>query len=89
MSKIILRKPKFMRNDRAMELYIKIMASYSSLALREEPLPADQKCDLMMSLNDTIREASKAGGFFRVEDFVDYYNHRDDQEFLLEEVESE
>lgn len=76
MSKIILRKPKFMRTENAMEAYITVIDSIYSILSKNRNLNINDKMEYMKELNELIKKASKAGGFFRVEDFVDYYNNR-------------
>ena len=68
MKTLIIRKPKFLRNDDVMKTYIDIGESITKI-MDDSKLTTDQKYELLMKLNECLHKAAKAGGFFRTEDF--------------------
>lgn len=72
MKKLIIRKPKFMRNDELMERFIEeaqdIQKKIKGL---ESPLDS-QYGDLWDTWWSYIGAATKAGGFFNVDSFLEW-----------------
>ncbi len=68
MKTIIIRKPKFMRNDVAMKTYIDVANTISNEACRPE-LTSSQRLELLIKVGECLNEAAKAGGFLNVSDF--------------------
>ena len=71
MKKLILRKPKWMRNDQAMRDMITL--AYTII----EPLgitykSVDEEMWIMAKAGECIKQAAKYGGFFTVEAFIKY-----------------
>lgn len=69
MKTIIIRKPKFMRNDIGMKTYIDVAETISKEACRPELSP-EQRYDLLKKVGECLNEAVKAGGFLRTKDFL-------------------
>ena len=69
--KKFIRKPKFMRSDRAMKTYIDI-ASIISETMEKSELSLDEKYELLKDIGECINNAAKAGDFFRTEDFIEW-----------------
>lgn len=68
MNSIIIRKPKFMRNDAVMWLNLKVAAIIAEQAARPE-LTTEQQYELLAKISKPLNNAAKAGGFFSVKDF--------------------
>lgn len=71
MKPIILRKPKFMRDDSAMKMYIDVANTISNEMCRPE-LTSSQRLELLCEIGNCIRNAAKAGGFRNVGDMHKY-----------------
>lgn len=67
MKPIIIRKPKFMRNDKAMWLQLSIATSIMEVACKPDVTPEHQ-VDLLKKAGKCLNDAAKAGGFFNVSD---------------------
>ena len=67
MKTIIIRKPKFMRNDVGMKNYLDVATTITKEANRPE-LTLDQKVDFLKKAGECLNKAAKAGGFFSVGD---------------------
>lgn len=67
MKPIIIRKPKFMRSDRAMKTYIEVAENISKEACRPELTP-EESYELLKIVGECLNEAAKAGGFRNVGD---------------------
>lgn len=68
MNSIIIRKPKFMRNDDAMWLHLKVAAIIAEQAAKPG-LTTEQQYELLSKVSKPLNYAAKAGGFFSVKDF--------------------
>ena len=73
MKTLIIRKPKFLRSDRAMKTYIDIAASISSCMCDPE-LTSDEQYELAKKCGECLNKAAKAGGFFSTKDFIKWVN---------------
>ena len=67
MKTIIIRKPKFLRDDNGMSTYLNIAKTISKEACRPE-LTTEQRIALMSQAGECINDAAKAGGFRNVSD---------------------
>lgn len=67
MNTIIIRKPKFMRNDDAMKTYLSVAATITKEAARPEMTP-DQQVSFLKKAGECLNKAAKAGGFRNVGD---------------------
>ena len=67
MKTIIIRKPKFMRNDVGMKDYLNVAGILSKEANRSE-LTLDQQVTFLKEAGECLNKAAKAGGFFSVGD---------------------
>lgn len=67
MKTIIIRKPKFMRNDVAMKTYIGVAATITNEADRPD-LTLDQQVDFLKKAGECLNKAAEAGGFLSVGD---------------------
>ena len=72
MKKIIIRKPKFMRNDEGMKAYIRVAESISEEVGKADSI--DEQYCLLKQMGECINEAARAGGFFSTEDFIKWMN---------------
>lgn len=71
MKNIIIRKPKFMRNDKLMHEWIQIAQNIQK-QIKENELMDSLYADLWDSWWNCIRSATKAGGFFNVDSFMEW-----------------
>ena len=71
---MIIRKPKFMRDDSVMRTLIDVAAVFSTEACRPE-ITLEQKVYLLMEAGKCLNRAAKAGGFFSAKDMYKYYIH--------------
>ena len=69
MLNIIIRKPKFMRNEAVMIAYMKCANSFGSV-LTSQDVTLDEQYETMKKIGECINEAAKAGGFFSTKDFI-------------------
>ena len=67
MKPIIIRKPKFMRSDDIMKLYIDVAEAISKEACRPD-LTLEQQFELLKKVGECLNKAAKAGGFRSVGD---------------------
>lgn len=67
MKTIIIRKPKFMRNDDVMRTYISVAETISKEACRPERT-TEQRFELLSKVSEYMGEAAKAGGFRNISD---------------------
>ena len=67
MKPIIIRKPKFMRSDGIMKLYIDVAEAISKEACRPD-LTLEQQFELLKKVGECLNKAAKAGGFRSVGD---------------------
>ena len=67
MKPIIIRKPKFMRDDGLMKTYIDIAETISKEACGPE-LTTEQRYDFLRRVGYCLDKAAKAGGFRNVGD---------------------
>lgn len=67
MKTIIIRKPKFMRNDVAMKTYIDVAATITNEAARPE-MTLDQQVSFLKKAGECLNKAAEAGGFRNVGD---------------------
>ena len=67
MKTIIIRKPKFMRNDDGMKTYLNVAETISKEACRPE-LTTEQRFDLLRKVGECMDKAAKAGGFRNIND---------------------
>lgn len=65
---IIIRKPKFMRNDDVMKTYINVAKSIAK-CMDETECTSDQKYEMLKEVGECINKAAKAGGFLSTKDF--------------------
>ena len=71
---IIIRKPKFLRNDNAMVAYLTVAKSQAMIAAN---LKKDaERLYWLEQSGIYIAKAAKAGGFFRVEDMCKYLDQQ-------------
>lgn len=68
MKKIIIRKPEFMRNDALMQKHLNYVNYVLELIEQVGPAGAEMQ-GLYEDLRYHYRQAAKAGGFLRMEDF--------------------
>ena len=74
MKDIIIRKPKFMRNDKYMDYYMEVaMKLYRHLQINNG-LTFDEQMRELIFIADTINKSAKYGGFFRLKDFMKWMN---------------
>ena len=59
---IIIRKPKFMRDDVAMKTYIDVAATIANEATRPE-MTLEQQVSFLKKVGECLNKAAKAGGF--------------------------
>lgn len=71
MKTLIIRKPKFMRDDRAMLMWVNI-AELVTKEMDNPELTLDQKFDLLTKLGECFSNAAKVGGFLRRRDFINW-----------------
>lgn len=69
MKHIIIRKPKFMRNDELMHEWIKIAQNIQK-QIKESDTTESQYIDLWNGWWHCIHNAAKAGGFFSKDSFM-------------------
>lgn len=67
MKPIIIRKPKFMRSDNLMKIYIDVAETISKEACRPE-LTTEQSYYFLKRAGECLNKAAKAGGFRNVGD---------------------
>lgn len=72
MKKIIFRKPKFMRDDQSMLDYMSIATIAAGEASKSQT--KDEQLQFLLQSSECIKQAAKAGGFFRTKDFLEYCN---------------
>jgi hypothetical protein len=70
---LIIRKPKFMRNDEVMKTYLGVAATIGKEMTRSE-LTTDQLYELSKKIGECLNKAAKAGGFFSTADLIKYMN---------------
>ena len=64
---IIIRKPKFLRDDEAMALYISIANEAAKVATMDG-ITLEHKYEMLRQAGKMINMAAKAGGFFSTRD---------------------
>jgi hypothetical protein len=64
---IIIRKPKFMRSDIAMQAQLTIANALSELACMPEVTP-EERYEYLKKTGECLNKAAKAGGFLNVGD---------------------
>lgn len=69
--RIIIRKPKFMRNDEVMRSYLIVAATITKEACRPD-LSQDARVDSLAMAGGCMKKAAKAGGFMSVKDMIDW-----------------
>ena len=67
MKPIIIRKPKFMRNDAGMDAYLFVFKTIEH-QLRRPAITPKLRSDLMRKRDECLHKAAKAGGFRNVDD---------------------
>jgi hypothetical protein len=67
MKPIIIRKPKFMRNDEAMWTYIQVANAIGKEACKPD-ITLDQQFSLLIKECKCLKKAAKAGGFRNMND---------------------
>lgn len=75
MLNIIIRKPKFMRNEAVMIACMKCANSFGSV-LTSQDVALDEQYETMKKIGECINEAAKAGGFFSTKDFIKWMEKR-------------
>ena len=68
MKTIIIRKPKFMRDDYAFEAYMDAYRMHDHDRLYTVNTVEEMGC--LYRMRDALRKAKKAGGFLRMEDLL-------------------
>lgn len=77
MKTIIIRKPKFMRNDTMMHIYIDVANVINEQACNPDLTP-DQRYYFVRRMGECLNKAAKAGGFLRTKDFIRWMElHKD------------
>lgn len=70
MKDIVIRKPKFMRNDGYMDYYMGIaMEMYNHLQISNE-LTLNEQMGELIFIADAINKSAKYGGFFSLKGFM-------------------
>ena len=69
MKTLIIRKPKFMRSDYCMKIYLDVAETIGKEACKPELSPG-QRYYLLKKVGECLYKAAKAGGFFRTKDFL-------------------
>ena len=69
MNTIIIRKPKFMRNDIGMKTYMDVAETICKEACKPD-LNSEQRYDFMKKVGECMNKAAKAGGFLSTKDFL-------------------
>lgn len=75
MENIIIRKPKFMRDEATMATWVTVAESFSK-EMNKPDLTLEMKSDLLVRIGYCLSEAAKAGGFFSTKDFCRWMNKR-------------
>lgn len=65
----IIRKPKFMRNETAMQVNLTIVGTISTI-MRESDLTLDEQYEMLDIIRDCLKKAAKAGGFLNTRDLL-------------------
>lgn len=74
----IIRKPKFMRNDECMKIFIDVAYEYSKL-LDDPKCTIEDQVRILKKIGQCINNAAKAGGFFRTKDFLNWIKNNKDK----------
>ena len=69
MKTLIIRKPRFMREDGSMKLYTEIAMGIIEQINRPET-PWLERYELMKRLEEHLDKAATSGGFFNTKDFL-------------------
>lgn len=72
MKPIIIRKPKFMRSDGIMKLYIDVAEAISKEACRPDLTP-EQQFELLKKVGECLNKAAKAGGTFSTRNDIKHF----------------
>lgn len=73
MNTLVLRKPKFMRDDIRMAMHMDTIDMLIN-KLYDPNLPLGHRYELIKEMNDCIDMAVEAGGFMNVGEFIKWLN---------------
>lgn len=75
MNTMIIRKPKFMRNDALAKTYLEI--AETMVRCTDTPdITTDDRYEMLKKCGEFLNKASKAAGFFRTKDFIKWNETR-------------
>ena len=66
---LVMRKPKFCRNDVAMRTYIET-ADVLCMRISGANMPLVEKYEMLKRIDECWEKAAEAGGFFNTNDFL-------------------
>jgi hypothetical protein len=75
MKPIIIRKPKFMRNDGLMLGWMKCAQACTNTMSKTKNL--DEQVKMLKQAGECINNAAKAGGFFSTKDYIKWLKLHD------------
>ena len=74
MKTIMLRKPKFMRDEAVMAAYMTVASSMAKEATKTQDV--EKQYEFLNRAGEYMNKASEAGGFFRTKDFFKWLDEK-------------